>query len=674
METFAIETPVNNSVTKLGKNKLTSFGEGVPLLATPNHPSPWRRSSQTNRSFSPSASSATTTSMESNRDDEEEEEEDDEEEEEEDEEYAGPDDPPLPMGTSNRTTVGVEFEFLLAACRSEEDDPDPHPDDGRWQSEKLVTLDDGIRFEALCKEQIAKVMRNAGIATTVCHENIRSDLVDLDEEDEEVENENDQALRRWRGRYLWNPSLSDSDNVEMAVETLTQQFNRYHLDNRIPFHGTRYKTLKAIADGVLGGFLLGAPNDDARNRVSTFWEYQGRKYLDGFKKLHREELNKIPDPNHVALPGLEPVYTAWSVTFDASVSAFAIRSDCYNIPPGSVQIEDAPSLPPLRGSARLADDQPPPSVFSGLPPGLYEWFGGEVRSPVYDINHPETMPMIQKVCAALRDNLRIHKPMSKTKTGLHIHFGQEAGWTLLHLKKLSTLWILLEEYVEHLHRKDRATNSYCVSVRDHSQLVGALQSADPREAAYFLSNLRSRSPEKSAEYLALLNSYVQLEGLPTKFVNILTEIWQFTNITKLAEALYSEATLFGSVRWRLGGVKRTDPISFMFTQTIEMRLMQGTLDANHVRRWMTVCARMILFARDSTPEQFRAGIQAMLRNTMSPADVMGIPQEDMDWLLNHIPDDEDNGYFEYVDKDIVNWGDPFMAPGYGNTHLDDPLG
>jgi hypothetical protein len=71
------------------------------------------------------------------------------------------DDPPRRDGLG-RTTIGFEFEFLLAVSRIKNDCPDPHPDDNRWLSDHLIDVADitpAYKYTA-CNRVIDELRKN----------------------------------------------------------------------------------------------------------------------------------------------------------------------------------------------------------------------------------------------------------------------------------------------------------------------------------------------------------------------------------------------------------------------------------------------------------------------------------------------------------------------------------
>ncbi|KAL7627933.1 hypothetical protein AAE478_002128 [Parahypoxylon ruwenzoriense] len=558
-------------------------------------------------------------------------------------------DPPLPAGTSNRTTIGVEFEFLVAVTLRDAAAIDPHPNDGRSLSTALVSENEAsAAFRLSVRNSLIDTLRRNGIVAVKSSELVHLPGVyasglnywDSLEDPQRLVDPNLTQLRTWIGQAAWNPALSPQDNVEAAANALAEQFHQFHANNGLAIHQTLNSTCEMIARTRATYFLNGFPNE-AHGPTYQRLEIRLKEVITQGKREHQNVINSQVDPNAVILPGLDQKYFHWSCVTDVSVSIDGVEPEHYSFPDGTT----------------------PPD-----PGAIYKWFSAEVRSPPLDYDHPDTHSILQNACGSLRNFYRIHKPTSHIESGLHVHFGQEAGWTLLHLKKLATLWILLEQSLETLHRQDRSTdNPFTLALRRASPIADALQHGD--FSAIILSGLSTRDPVRSRlqnnsmqRYVPLAESAAYISDYLQNFIN---EIWQYESITALARGL--SGTRSGHVQWRVRGAGRSDPLAPQgLTQTLEVRIMQGTLDANHIWSWISLVERMIVFSRDAHPIDFKRGLSDMLSGTRLPREVIGIEPGDMLYFTQR--QNQETGFFEYPDHDKVDWLAPFMIPGYANTH------
>jgi hypothetical protein len=382
----------------------------------------------------------------------------------------------------------------------------------------------------------------------------------------------------------------------------------------------------------------GAAPFRARNRITTIWYERMKEFLDVEKERHYSATNGTQETDS-RLGNVRNIYKSWSCTDDISILDRMSNYNEYKIPEGS--------LPP--GTASIA-----------MPPDLYKWFGAEIRSPIMDYDNPRSHETLRTVCKTLRDTLRIHKPMAGISTGLHVHIGQPAGWTLLHLKKFATLWHLLEPSLYKLHRRDREQNLWCVPVGQNCNLARYVFFQELRYDQYAAT---TTGPPRKAYERQMVSHLPQIDSprLEEYFVNI----WQYQTINDLRDAMNGATGLESGMRWQVSGDKlslRPDGPSKI--QTLELRMMQGTMDADHIWRWASLLERVVVFARDSSPLDFKLAIDSLRKNILS--DRLGFNQDDLEWFRARRTD---NDYFAYPDPDgMVNWKDPFCAPGYGDTH------
>ncbi|KAI1460389.1 hypothetical protein F4805DRAFT_391763 [Annulohypoxylon moriforme] len=570
------------------------------------------------------------------------------------------DNPPLPPGP-NRITVGVEFELALAVSRRLLGLNDPHPKDGRWQSENLLLeKEENPLYLLSLRNHVIDTLRKHGVVASKTREaEIGLGLADtgwLQDLNDGRNCPNLPTLYLWESNYEWDPHKSVLDNCNLAARNLSNDFITFHADNHIELHRTKDESLSQISENMLPGFIRGMEFRFSPDQCMNIQTEIGERWLniiqDERKRFEIREAKHI-DPNLVKVPGADPRYFSWTCTVDQSITINNVKPHHYEIPADSI-------LPPANPALRAIPE----------PPMLYKWWPGELKTPIYAYDNPETLETIRKACAALRDTYRIHKPMAATSTGLHIHFGQEKGWTLLQLKRFSTLWLLAEQSLEKLHREDRSKdNFFGLPMRNSCPISIALfRGVINPDARRNLPDTRNRDPHLSHHYNQIMNMHVPLtlpvgENFPQMLRDIIAEIWQYDTITGLNQGMTGYRD-YGFVTYRLKGDKITVPKTG-YTQTLEVRLMQGTLDADHIWKWMTICQGMIRFCKDATPEAYHNGLLGLLSATAHPADVIGVPQDYFRWFGERM---NRRGYFEYPDADKVDWANPFMAPGYADVY------
>ncbi|KAI0490085.1 hypothetical protein F4859DRAFT_501684 [Xylaria cf. heliscus] len=544
------------------------------------------------------------------------------------------DNPPLRDG-GNATTIGFEFELLVAASRGQEILPDPHPKETRWLSDHLINRDEeGLAFKYTVRNKIIDQLNAGGVTAHKTEEYWTDDFAEDFEWWDSLEYDNpngkEQIALNWVGSYQWDNLRTADNNVHVGVRVLRDQFVKYCRDNKIELYMVTQAVMRSIRDNLLF-MVLGVSSSKDRRLIAEKWYESVRLLVRNQRQKHYSADSDNKDPNSVPLRMASDKYTAWSCTDDISIKDPMPTLEDYNIPAGTV--------PVIPNSDYI------------YPPELYKWFPAEVVSSVLDYDNPATLEALRTACETLRGELRIHKPMPTVRTGVHIHIGQQAGWTLLHLKKFATLWLLIEPAMYKLHREDRKSSIWCTPMVASCRLATLIfgRGRDPKYLA------TTTGPVRMA-YQAQMDNYVPNVGRP-KLREFFTNVWQYSNIRDLNAAMGS---LGGQacIRWRIQGERQlsdeTGPFSAI--QTLEFRLMQGTLDAEHVWKWA-----------NSTAEQFRNTIQHLLDRRFPV--LIGLNAADLAWFESRGASRQTDGHFTYPEPDgKVDWTDPFMIPGYRDTH------
>ncbi|KAK5633193.1 hypothetical protein RRF57_008907 [Xylaria bambusicola] len=559
-----------------------------------------------------------------------------------------PDDGPPVRDGPNATTIGFEFELAIAAAKQSAEFPDPHPNDGRWLSDKLATrYEDGLGFKYTTKNKIVDTLRAAGVSARKSQEHWYPGMMDEPEPHFEwwdsleygTANENDPYLSIWAGNYQWNPAITDDKNVEQATETLAAQFWQHHKDENLAPYLTSQEIMVTLQQDI-GHMIIGVAPIACREKVKTLWLERVTETARDKKKAHYSAPGP-DDPNLVPGVAEDQKYRAWSVTDDISVDCDTDKTH-YTIPAGSIPTFPLTGLP------------------IGEPPTLYKWFGAEVVSPVMDYDNPQVYPSLRRTAQALRDVMRIHKPISHIRSGVHIHIGQQAGWTLLHMKKFATLWHVIEPFMFSLHREDRQSGLWCMPMHRESILGRLVYRHDASLTRY---SPTTTGPKRKA-YEIQMNRYVPYLDNSSRMRHFIFLIWQYDTLTDLKSAMGQPAFGKCSIRWRVTGNKLSPIPNYEDIQTLEFRLMQGTLDADHVWKWASIVERLVIFARDAADRVFRDAIAQIVGQNIPHT--LGLNEEDLQWFRDRWSDKQ---YFTYPDKDVVDWSDPFMVPGHGDTHV-----
>ncbi|OTA98231.1 hypothetical protein M426DRAFT_17630 [Hypoxylon sp. CI-4A] len=537
------------------------------------------------------------------------------------------------------TTIGIEIDFLLAVATSGQGN-DPHPTDGRNLAQVLRDIDhEDARFHVTVRNGIVDALKNNGLTAVKCVEpNILLHPSSYANEfgwmdSLEAPDSNSATLDQWVGRYQYVDGRGLERNTSDATSSLLGQFVEFHNQQGLLVHQTRLELIDSIADNKVSGWL-DFPNYDEndladrmeneiwRTRVTAEFRVSVRAYIKEARRVLLEEEQRQADPNAVRLPESSAFYDAWTCGVNRGVNPNTIHPSRYIIPEGWQHMKN-------------------PQNEDVLPPHVYKWFSGVLRSPTLNYHHPETFPSLQKACAALRNNFRIHLPTPYVPARVKIQFGGDPKWDLLSLKKFITLWVLMEDSLEHLHRYDRS------HIGDWPRLRNGPVRKESIQATVLKTSLIGRGPPSGFESAKdEMNSYfptqeqAPIEDYLRDFIH---SIWSHT-LHELTDIYLRESCL----------------------DMLQFQSLQGTLDAKHIEYWALICDRIISFARNSTAEQFHSALLNMITKKTSPFEILSIPEHVIQFFVSRGASNV--SYFQYKDGDRVNWGQPFMVRGSGDTH------
>ncbi|KAI1457960.1 hypothetical protein F4805DRAFT_426005 [Annulohypoxylon moriforme] len=565
-----------------------------------------------------------------------------------------------PGGPEDEPCIVVELEFLLAlACSPASGDP--HPADGRYLSRTMgiyyytapvTDIETKLeRFKSYAKIRLLRVLRRGGLPA---HE------PDLLPDDAGSESEFDDDRLDWpalvnsfvfgippEGRFPSDPQR------EAFADALYIMFQDHFSNANASLRTMPRDQIEALYDKIYGGLATG-PNawTDVANRIQIA-DRVFKLILEersAQRKANLLELEEAEDPDYTKADALEPRYRAWTVMEDVSVDGAGMIPARYNIP---IHREDE------------------------VPMEIYRWFGAEVISPVMPMNSDATAAKIRQACSVLRDYFRIHKPMERS-TGLHVHFGHKHGWNLQQMKRFVTLWIIIEPIIIHCHRKDRGVRNatWVANMFDFSKLSTYLFSPSQRDRQLYECEPRATAEQRDASRV-LMNMHVPVNRLDQRQREYIEKIWCYQTLSEMHEAVTSPSRSL-SARIRISGGKTSDGADYATPQTIEIRTMQGTIDANHINHWIAVMKRVMYYVRNQTADQFRELLSRFFDRIHGPDDLwlllqlLEAPMETRQYFAHPYNRGYDPGTSEqwwmYPDRDVVDWTQPFMVKGHGATH------
>ncbi|KAI1332663.1 hypothetical protein F5Y16DRAFT_393972 [Xylariaceae sp. FL0255] len=547
-----------------------------------------------------------------------------------------PDLPPATVGLdTNRTTIGYEFEFLMAAASLELPPRNSHPNDPRWDSRPIRAerlKDEGLGYNhraiaVTCRNKMIDELRKQGISANYTNNPELGDGSNAIPQNETMYDDEhpDQNPAYWEYDYFdsledetdplreplsvmisnWVGDVTvdgDEDDIKTAVADLINQLTSYIREGPHEPSLTRYT---AMANLDVWDMIKGSASEETCDQIA-----EDRNYVRGN--------HKMIDPSCATILGPNSEYYAWRCIDDVTIKI-----------PETLVNDAGETVDCLKH---------------------YVCFNPELLSPILDFGHAQTHTTLRNVCGTLRNQIRIFKPHSDPDTTIHVHVGLEQGWTLLHCKKFSTMFLLLESTLSRLHTRALSQSEWCSPIRAHG-VANYIYTKDPHMrvcAAHTIEPDRSR-------YFRQLERHVPLEDVAnTEEKELIQNIWQFDDLEDLTDNFGCRTMQANkaTIRMRLVGGKRS---------------RRGTLDPDHIWRWTKLCVQLVHYTRDSTRDQFKATIGKMLREEPYPE--LGWDQDDLAWFARQQTDFDDGdpskkGFFQYPS---FTWEDPFMPPGAGEV-------
>ncbi|KAI1134411.1 hypothetical protein F5Y05DRAFT_422713 [Hypoxylon sp. FL0543] len=571
----------------------------------------------------------------------------------------------------------IEIKFALAAC-SRTAGKDPHPEDGRWISQRLAELSytvaeqDDKNYETVKKYILRRILKILTRNRLPAHEPEGLDVPNDQDSDigEEVHTDWSEAIRNFTVEAQYDFRRSHYDNGVLGYN-FANEFSAYCSANGYNIGTMSQEDMDEAVERVED--CLGWVNVTQLTQVCIQFGIRLASHREQLRQLEIKSLEKAEDPFYTKVIGLEDRYKAWTAVEDARVKGDGFSSmtpDRYEIPPhrsGEIPMEE------------------------------YVWFAAQVASPAMPAASLRTYRAIELACFTLRNYLRIHKPMEYS-TGFHVHMGHKHGWNLLQLKRFATLWFLIEGVLIHLHRKDRESkymDAWIAKMGQGTKLAQTLWHPDP-EIRLKVHCLPQTAPETRARNEAEMQRNVDMESLSPRREEFIRNVWQYTRIDDLADAMsggYSkkhEGFVRPAVRMRVTGHKKTDlpntltetnkqgPPKATNTQTVEVRTMHGTVDANHINHWLQVLRRLSYWVRRAPEGDFRdltGDIAATIKGPRHLGHLLlllRVPVRTRRFFF--LPHNRHRGqkigrdWFTYPDKDRVDWNRPFVVPTHGATH------
>ncbi|KAI0019687.1 hypothetical protein F4780DRAFT_780181 [Xylariomycetidae sp. FL0641] len=434
-------------------------------------------------------------------------------------------------------------------------------------------------------------------------------------------------------RKITNPAV-----VEIAIEFAHDRFLEW-VKVRMPtrlYHQVEEANIRDFVEGMLKMEVF---DDETEDDIAEIKE----RVTDVCKML---VLRETRDPEAADLPGMKARYRTWNVTRTWQ-------------PPVTID------------HAQAVDYANAPDAYRIIPAASYKWATVGVSSPVLPFRGIDRIEKtLRRVCAVLRNNLRIHKPLVSIPTTTSIFIGHTRGFTLLELKKFVTLMMFTSSDLARLHPEERASSStatagkhwlrpYCGSFLR----LSALASASCGDAHLLSNEQHAYFPHPSDPVRRVLTEQME-HHMPADEIFkacdkprrvFLRAVWLFESVDHFAKSLgpfHPGEKLDVMIRCS-GEQRRTqprpatkddlDPLPFEHVDTqrgvIEFRHMMGSTDPRHIVSWAAVAGQLVRISRETSADEFH---QILLRfmNAHEPVfDILDLPERLQTVFYSRTPND-----------------------------------
>ncbi|KAI0423713.1 hypothetical protein F5Y09DRAFT_336362 [Xylaria sp. FL1042] len=329
------------------------------------------------------------------------------------------------------------------------------------------------------------------------------------------------------------------------------------------------------------------------------------------------------------------------------------------------------------------------------PVDMYHWAGIEVSSPVYRASdqaaHEAVSESLKTVCDTLKHDLRTHHCALPTLDGTtSIFIGHTEGFTLLELKKLVTLWFVLEPELRRLHRHHRHTLEgqwTCMPLRRGSRLGSMVD--EPLEYPIFdpdgilphpYEETRLFYSSQMNDHFATLPFFGRLSDGDELY---LRAVWQYTSVSNLSLAMrtvgapettslaircHGRGQRTSRLRSRKEMIREANHPEFSFPGEIdkhrgvlEFRQMGQSLDPVSIMAWKDICGSVVQACRETNSVTFRE-LMTMLtdeRQDQSAWDILEVT-EAVNQVFGHEERDA-RGYYQPRSNGTVVYQYPFYG-------------
>ncbi|KAK3311078.1 uncharacterized protein B0T15DRAFT_520319 [Chaetomium strumarium] len=237
----------------------------------------------------------------------------------------------------------------------------------------------------------------------------------------------------------------------------------------------------------------------------------------------------------------------------------------------------------------------------------YIWVGVEICSPKMRFKDPDTQARILKVLAALNSG---HRLAANCTCEVHVHLGRMDGrpWSLSTLKRLAALLWVAEPTLRSI-RNPQSPNYHNIytwgfPMRQQSRLAGRVGSR-----ATTATQLASISD------LQAIDAVQRQTTVPAQELNALVEIWKTSSHLELGQLLSGPEKMYRRLGFNFSAFGEEDERARRNPRTMEFRIMEGSISADLVAGWLSICGSIAETAVTVSDDRFTSALAVSLRHS-----------------------------------------------------------
>ncbi|KAK4234807.1 hypothetical protein C8A03DRAFT_46930 [Achaetomium macrosporum] len=237
----------------------------------------------------------------------------------------------------------------------------------------------------------------------------------------------------------------------------------------------------------------------------------------------------------------------------------------------------------------------------------YVWVAVEICSPKMRFKDPETPARVLTVLEALNSD---HRLAANCTCEVHIHLGRMDGrpWSLSTLKRLAALLWVAEPTLRSI-RNPKSPNYHNIYT------WGFPMRQQSRLAARVGGPAMTTTPLPGILDSRAIDAIQRQTAIPAQELNALVEIWKTTTHLELGQLLSGPEKKYRRLGFNFSAFGEEDERAQRNPRTMEFRIMEGSVNADLVLGWLSICGTIAEAAVTESDNRFAAALAVSLRQS-----------------------------------------------------------